>query len=67
MSRNLTKRFLAETSASINQAISIADILRIAHLSRVPCGYHVTKPAVQYTADDLAWFRRRVTAIKGIR
>ena len=51
MSRNLTNRFLAETQDAINAAVSITDVTRMAYRTA-----H-TRP-VEFSADDLAWFRR---------
>jgi hypothetical protein len=51
MSRNLTERFLRETELSLASAVSIADVTRMAYRS-------AHKRPVEYSPDDLAWFRR---------
>ena len=54
MSRNLTSQFLRETQDAIDHAISIADVTRIARAQADA----IRRATCEYSADDLAWFRR---------
>lgn len=51
MSSNLTRFHLLAIQAQIAAARSIADVLRIAHISR---------RTPEYTAADVAWFKRPI-------
>ena len=65
MTRTLTKAEIRNLQVQLRDARSIDDVLKIARtrrIERVPGGYRITRHAhardVEYTADDLAWFRR---------
>ena len=54
MSRNLTSQFLRETEIALASAVSIADVTRIARAQADA----IRRATCEYSADDLAWFRR---------
>ena len=66
MTRTLTRDEIRDLQTQIKDARSIDDVLKIARtrrIERIPGGYRITRHAspvardVDYTADDLAWFR----------
>lgn len=66
MTRTLTRDEIRNLQIQIRDARSIDDVLRIARthrIERIPGGYRIASVAspaardVDYTADDLAWFR----------
>lgn len=65
MARNLTLPERHEIEAQISNARSIADVMRLAHVTprqaarvvAIACGYRIARPAVEFTDADLAWFR----------
>lgn len=52
--RNLTRKFILQTEIAINNAVSIALMTRI---SRLACGYSIAHREVEFSENDLAWFR----------
>ena len=66
MTRTLTKTEIRNLQVQLRDARTIDDVLRIARtrrIERIPGGYRITRHAspvardVEYTDDDLAWFR----------
>ena len=67
MSSNL-KATYADLEMALAAAHSVTDVMRIARVSprhaarvvRIACGYRVSRPSVEFTREDLAWFARPV-------
>ena len=65
MARNLTLTERRDIEVQLASARTIADVTRIARITprqaarvvAIACGYRIARPAVEFSDDDLAWFR----------
>ena len=65
MARNLTIEERRNLESQLASARSIADVMAIARVTprqaarvvAIACGYRVSRPSVEFTDSDLAWFR----------
>lgn len=68
MARNLTLHEKRDIEAQLASARSISDVMQLARVTprqaarvvAIACGYRVSRPSVEFTDADIAWFRAPV-------